>query len=272
MFNQTFQQTAGAGGAGGGIYASGGAPLTGQTMGPGAGNVTIDNNIIQGNQAGADDGGGIMLRYINGQDTAGPQASWYTATVSNNVIVNNVSALAGALSLQDTLKAIISNNIVANNDSTATSAASFRVGPSTSTPAAAGVVARVHTPALATAIAGSGLAAYSDPNLSGNTIWRNRSFYWDVALNGGQGGLIPDLGAGQEPVYYDMAIIGITGRLNPLSSILTSTAGYDGSNNAGPAVFAAEYVNGGPGHLLGPVADPNMQTIPAFDEGEIFLI
>lgn len=129
VFNQVFQQTAGAGGAGGGIFVSGGSPLGGANLALGAGNLTIDGNIIQGNQAGADDGGGIILRYINGQDTAGPEASWYTVNVFNNIITNNISALAGAVALQDALKVNIVNNTIADNDSTATSAAAFNGGP-----------------------------------------------------------------------------------------------------------------------------------------------
>ena len=273
VFNQVFQQTAGAGGAGGGIFITGGAPLTqgNNALTPGAGNVSIDNNLLQGNQAGADDGGAIMLRYVNGQDTAGAQATWYAVNVTNNIIVNNLSGLAGTVSLQDSLNVTIDNNIIANNDSTATSAAAFSTGPSVSTPQPSGVVSRVHTSALAIAIAGSGLPAFSDPVLTNNTIWHNRSFYWDVTLNGNQGGLVPDIAAGNTPVYDDLAVIGTNGSLNPISSTLTDTTGYAASNTSTPPVFTAEYFNKKPAHLLGPTPDLNILTIPAFDEGGNFI-
>ncbi|MEY4375870.1 MAG: hypothetical protein RJB26_420, partial [Pseudomonadota bacterium] len=73
-FNQTFDQTASAGGNGGGILlegytgplagAAGTAAITGApaTVTPGTGNVTIERNTIIGNNAGSGEGGGIALR------------------------------------------------------------------------------------------------------------------------------------------------------------------------------------------------------------------
>lgn len=269
IFNQAFQQTAGAGGAGGGIMVAGGVPFNQGSLSPGTGSVKIISNLIQGNQAGADDGGGIMLRRVNGQEVvASPQALWYSVDVFNNIIANNVSGLAGAVALLDTLKANIINNTIVNNDSTATSAAAFTGGPSVSTPKPAGVVSRAHTPDLAAAL-GAGLP-FSNPVLVNNIIWHNRSFHWEVALYGGQGGLLPDIAAGDPPVYDDLAVLGTTGALNPLSCLLTNTAGYDASNRAGDPLFTAGYVNGGPSQLLRPGAT-NIQTIPAFDEGGNFI-
>ena len=61
-------------------------------VGPGSGAVTIDNNRIQGNMAGAGDGGGIALRTTMND----------LITITNNVIVNNVTGLAGGgISMQD---------------------------------------------------------------------------------------------------------------------------------------------------------------------------
>jgi len=271
IFNQTFQQTAGAGGAGGGIYISGGVPLGNDALTTGAGNISIDANIIQGNQAGADDGGGIMLRFINGQDTAAASASWYAVDVTNNIIVNNISGLAGALSLQDALKVNIVHNTIANNDSTATSASAFSGGISISTAQPAGVVSRANTPALSKAIAGKGFAAYSNPILKNNIIWQNRSFYWDVSQNGNQGGLVPDIEAGGAAVFSDLAVIGIAGLLNPQFSILTSTDGYANNNSSADPGFAAQYFNGGPDHLLSATGSASILTIPAFDEGGNFI-
>ncbi len=262
VFNQVFQQTAGAGGAGGGIVIAGGVPLGGAgSLSPGSGSVQVLSNLIQGNQAGADDGSGILLRYVNGQDTANPPALQYEVDIYNNFIVNNVTGLAGALTLQDAIKVNIVNNTIARNDSLATAAAAFSGGPSVSNPHPAGVVARVHTPALATAL-GAG-SAFSDPVLINNIIWQNRSFYWDVAVGGGMGGLLPDIAAGDPAVYDDLAVLGTAGTLNPLNCLVTNTTD--------DPLFVAEYVNGGPSYLLKAGPYTNIQTIPAFDEGGNFI-
>ncbi len=263
VFNQVFQQTAGAGGAGGGILIAGGVPLGGAgTLSPGSGSVQVISNLILGNQAGADDGSGILLRYVNGQDVFNPPALHYGVDIYNNILANNVTGLAGALTLQDAIKVNIVNNTIAHNDSLATSAAAFSGGPSVSNPQPAGVVGRSHTPAFATAL-GTG-PAFSNPVLINNIIWQNRSFYWDVAVNGGQGGLVPDIAGGVDEVYNDLAVLGTTGSLNPLNCLVT--------NPADDPLFVAAYVNGGPSYLLKDAPTyTNIQTIPAFDEGGNFI-
>jgi hypothetical protein len=190
--------------------------------------------------------------------------------VYNNVIVNNISALAGAVTLQDAAHVNLINNTVANNDSTATSAAAFTGGPSVSVPHAAGVVSRAHTPGLAAALGAAG-GAYSNPVLSNNIVWHNRSFYWDVAVNNGKGGLLPDVAAGAQPVYRDLAVLGTTGALNPSNCVLTDAAGYGPSNVSVDPRFVTEYANGGPSHLLATTPEATIQTIPAFDEGGNFI-
>ncbi len=272
VFNQVFQQTAGAGGAGGGILLAGGAPLTTGVgdLSPGSGSVTILSNLLQGNQAGADDGGGIMLRYVNGLDALVSPSSWHKVNIFNNIIVNNISGLAGAVTLQDAINVNIVNNTVAKNDSTATSAAAFVGGPSVSVPHAAGIVSRAHTPALATALGGAA-GAYSNPVLTNNIVWHNRSFYWDVAFNNGKGGLLPDVAAGSPPVYSELAVLGTTGKLDPRNGVLTDVTGYDPSNISADPLFVSAYVNGGPGHLLSAEPDGTILTIPAFDEGGNFI-
>ena len=97
----------------------------------GAGSVTILNNLIQGNLAGAGDGGGIRVVGMNGADVAesgNTPANWYALDIINNIIVNNVSAVAGGgISLADATRVRIINNTVANNDSSATALAAFAV-------------------------------------------------------------------------------------------------------------------------------------------------
>jgi large repetitive protein len=91
----------------------------GTPIGPGSGAVVVDGNRIQGNMAGAGDGGGIALRSTNTDPV----------TITNNVIVNNVTGLAGGgISLQDAAEVIISGNTIAMNDSTATASLAFPQG------------------------------------------------------------------------------------------------------------------------------------------------
>jgi hypothetical protein len=265
LFNQAFQQTAGFGGGGGGIYVSGGGPLAGAILGPGAGNVTIDSNLIQGNQAGTDDGAGIFAEFINGNDVATlPVAQWYSLGIYNNFIVNNITGLAGTITLADTVNADIRNNTIARNDSTATAAAAFSGNINVSTPQPAGVVARAHTPGLA-GLVGTG---FSDPRLENNIIWDNRSFFWDVNKAGGQG-LVPAV----PPDFndQDLAVLGTTGSLNPIKCIVTDTTGLDPSNIAANPQFFADYFNGGPSHLVETTILTPIETVVAFDEGGNFI-
>ncbi len=267
LFNQAFQQTAGAGGGGGGILIAGADPVNGATLSPGSGSVTVIDNLIQGNQAGSGDGAGILARFVNGVDAQGSATLWHRLDIFNNMVVNNVTGLAGAITLRDTLRATLINNTVAHNDSTATAADAFSGGPSISTPQPAGIASRAHSPGLAAVVAGT----FSNPVLENNIVWQNRSFHWAVSQNGGTGGLLPDVSAGNPPFYFDLAVLGTVGQLNPLGSVLTDPTGYDGSNQAVDPMFIAPYVNGGPSHTL--VAGPLtlIETIPAFDEGGNFI-
>ncbi len=267
LFNQAFQQTAGAGGGGGGILIAGADSLNGVTLSPGAGSVAVVNNLIQGNQAGSGDGSGILARFVNGADAQGAPTLWHRLDIFNNIVVNNVTGLAGAIALRDTVRASIINNTIAHNDSTATAADAFSGGPSVSAPLPAGVASRAHSPALAAVVTDS----FSNPILENNLLWQNRSFYWSVAQNGGTGGLLPDVAAGDPADYYDLGVLGTIGQLNPLGSVLTDITGYDASNRAVDPQFVAPYVNGGPSHTL--VAGPLtlIETIPAFDEGGNFI-
>ncbi len=70
IFNESFFQ--GSTISGGGIFIGGAPalPLAPGGLTPGAGNVQVIGNLIQGNSAGAGDGGGIRLAGVNGQDVA----------------------------------------------------------------------------------------------------------------------------------------------------------------------------------------------------------
>ena len=117
-------------------------------MSDGSGSVTIDSNHIQGNNAGAGNGGGISLAVVNGVDANTP----YPIDITNNKIVNNVAGLAGGgISLQDATNVNISNNTIAHNDSTATTGEAFcdvnggNCNANTSTPRAAGIASFAHS-------------------------------------------------------------------------------------------------------------------------------
>jgi len=226
------------GGEGGGIFISGepGIPLT-----LGAGSVTLNSNLIQGNIAGVG-GGGICTRLYNGKDVADSPTpnDWHTLNIFNNIVVNNLSHyLGGGIELSDTAKARIIHNTVAHNDSTATNSAAFQAGNlSASTPVASGIVSLAHSLALQ-GLANLGGQTFSDPELKDNIIYKNRSFYWDSNQNGGKGGLLPN----PTSPYWDLYVFGTTGSLSPEYSILTDSTGYSPTNRAIEPEFNVPYFN-----------------------------
>ena len=117
IFNQAYQQTAAS--HGGGIVAEGEVGANGVALG--TGNLSIDANLIQGNFAETGHGGGIRLAQVNGQDVLsnpGNVSRWYSVSVTNNMIINNVAGWAGGgISMVDTLHSSIVNNTIASNDS-----------------------------------------------------------------------------------------------------------------------------------------------------------
>ncbi|MGI9305333.1 MAG: hypothetical protein ACR2RB_21920, partial [Gammaproteobacteria bacterium] len=186
IFNQSFNQ--GQGVSGGGIFVGGKgdpgvpgivndnnpAPVP-QLLSTGSGSVQIVGNLIQGNQAGAGDGGGIRTARVSGADVLVPctqaninngqfgcdsraefrnQSAWHQVDIFNNIIANNMAGLAGGgISLQDTPRVRIANNTVANNDSTGSAGAAFPPNsPNQSDPQAAGVVSRAHSALLIDAL------------------------------------------------------------------------------------------------------------------------
>jgi hypothetical protein len=256
----------------------------------------VIGNLIQGNSAGAGDGGGIRLAGINGQDVEAnpdntPQRNgsqgqndprlWNAVDVFNNMIVNNVAALAGGgISLQDAVNVRIAHNAIANNDSLATAGEAFTPGNANqSNPQpGAGIVTRSHSDQLPAA---GNVGTFSNPSeFADNIIWQNRQFFFIVADgtpgdpgSTGTWGLCPDIGntlglgcpGGNDPVYDDLAVIGVAGTLacNPGTSCIL-TGGAD------PA-FVAEYVNGDRSSVFQPEITTAIQAPPAFDEGGNFI-
>lgn len=285
IFNQSFNQ--GLGVSGGGIYIGGQAslaPVTTPRPSPGTGDVTVSANLIQGNQAGAGDGGGIRAEFVNGLDVRRSSSNpngWYQLEVVNNMVVNNIAGMAGGgISLQDVVKSNISNNTIANNDSTATAGAAFAAdSPNLSSAQPAGIVSRAHSTLLFNTIGNGGNAApyklkFSNPTLLNNIVWHNRSFYWaiDDTTDPATFGLVPNIGAGQAAVYADLAVLGtsnLTDQLSPRYSLLTDLTGYGGANNiTGDPLFVAEYFNGDKSQTIQqPELTTSIATAAAFDEG-----
>lgn len=269
LFNESYQQ--GITVNGGGILIAGGAPLNGPgSLGPGSGSVTINANLIQGNAAGAGDGGGIRTHRVNGQDVAASSNQpngWYTLNIFNNMIVNNLAALAGGgISLQDSARVNIFHNTIANNDSTGTAGDAFAPGfPNESTAQPAGIVARAHTPELAAAFGNAPAVrqyrVFSNPRLIDDIIWHNRSFFFriDPDADPQTFGLLP---RDADP-YWDLAVLGAPGALSAASSLRTG--------GADPA-FVSEYFNGDRGQTIHqPEITTAIQAPPAFDEGGNFI-
>ncbi|WAK01104.1 hypothetical protein [Methylobacter sp. YRD-M1] len=315
IFNESFNQ--GNSIAGGGIFVGGqpalqADPTTGLLLSPGAGNdIVIDGNTIRGNLAGAGDGGGLMIAGINGLDVAanpGNRAPWSDVGVYNNLITNNVSALAGGgISIGDSLMVDLRNNTIAHNESTATAALAFAPGnPSQSNPLPAGIVSRVHSAAMSALMNTSGLnisvpadrqaqwLSFSDPVMDNNIIYQNRSWFWlnfdDPATATIETGLFPSncnaapTGCNVNDINAftdDIAVLDgatDTGKLmNIRFSLLTDNADnqaeYIGqsSNITGNPAFVNGYHNGPRDEtLLFPEATV-LQTAGAFDEGGNFI-
>src|SRR5215831_6276199 len=182
-------------------------------------NLVINANLIQGNSADSGSGGGIRLNQVNGTDVAtfARQPNlWNDVSITNNIIVNNISGWDGAgISLQDSLNVQILNNTIAHNDSLASSGvltssigtplASAPAGNCTLTgptgansascPQPAGVSSTPNStlltgtfptppPICPTAQTSNGCRAYSNPVLLNNIIWQNRSFQVGISAAG----------------------------------------------------------------------------------------
>jgi hypothetical protein len=104
-------------------------PQLSDGIGPG---LVIDSNLILGNSAESGSGGGLRLQSVNGTEVArNPRnpGAWYSVTVTNNIIANNVAGWDGAgISLQDALRVNFVHNTVVSNDTTASSGVLFNTG------------------------------------------------------------------------------------------------------------------------------------------------
>jgi hypothetical protein len=306
IFNQSFKQQNSV--SGGGIFIGGApavtqpgaAPVALTTPSPGTGKITIDANLIQGNNAGAGSGGGINVSSVNGREVT-PSATKKTLnslTITNNIIVNNVAGFAGGgIVLADAVRVNLVNNTIAHNDSSATSGDAFcsatpipGVACVESTPQPAGVVSLGHSPSLANAIANSSLSAkdkaklgaFSNPSFVNNIVWENRSFFFRINQD-------PAL-APYELIYSgitDLAVVGAVGRIEPISSLLTVVPDIvvdngnqvSEGNNIGPNLdpattpaFVNDYVNGGIGQTVKQIELTTLLGVqPAFDEGGNFI-
>jgi hypothetical protein len=130
-FNQSFNQAKSV--QGGGLAIIGIVDPAGTGIALGTGNVTVINNVFQGNLAGAGDGGGIAMVGVNGSGDVnnGLRLLWNRVDILNNVIVNNGAGVAGGgISMQDAANVNIVNNTIAMNDSYATAARAFQGGTS----------------------------------------------------------------------------------------------------------------------------------------------
>jgi FtsP/CotA-like multicopper oxidase with cupredoxin domain len=286
LYNQTFNQATPVGG--GGVFVGGEPPVAGELT-LGSGDVNINANLIQGNEAGAGPGGGIRTQYVNGQDIADAitvanngnlqlnYAQWHKIQMNDNTIVNNVAATGGAgVSLQDTARPVVfRNNTVAHNDSTAT--AGGLIVNNVSTNQVAGVDTALHSGSgalfgLADAMPDGSVQGnnpgtteyqiyrlYSSLDLgngaNNNTLWENRSFHYDAS--GASAILVPDLSqtsVGECPtgaMFWD---------LDPL---LGGDAAPVTTSAANPG-FTSPYCNGG--RTLDTTPGP-MFALPALDEG-----
>ncbi len=220
------------GGDGGGIYIGGANAVAG--LSDGAGSVSIDANLIQGNLAGSGNGGGIALNGVNGADVAASSNpnDWYTINIFNNIIVNNVAGYAGGgMALSDAARVRIIHNTVAHNDSTATSKSAFPPGATNSAPQGAGIVAFAHRAPLAEE---SG-QTFSNPTLYDSILWRNRSFYYNSGMQ--------DVAPNPSQPYHDLAVSGAAGQMDPRACVLTSVSGYHSSNIADDPRLSDAYTN-----------------------------
>ncbi len=214
------------------------APGLSDGTGPG---LVINANLIMGNGAESGAGGGIRFQDVDGAElafftngnqsvtrgdilpgftdirsTAGAATAyptpWYSISVTNNIIANNVAGWdGGGVSLQDALAVNFINNTVASNDSTASSGVLFNTlgAPGASAPGSnciqngsttascpqpAGFVTTPNTAALTASVASltcptnHGTAGncknFSVPLLDNDVFWQNRSFYIGVGSLG----------------------------------------------------------------------------------------
>lgn len=273
LFNENFNQ--GMPTNGGGILIAGKPAAEGDSVTEGSGSVIIARNRIQGNSAGAGDGGGIQLSRVNGADVVvGAEITTeYSVEIVNNIIVNNTAALSGAgISVQDALDVLIHSNTIAHNDNASTAAGAFSPGiPTESNPQpGAGVVTRAHLDLVLPPPD----PGYSVPTLENNIIYQNRMFYWlidDTDPLNIVTGLCPDLGGvglpcGTTEVFDDLAVIGTA-----TPQTLLCTAGCVETGDPDPMFVAGGFNGNSETTTFLPEVKTSIQAPPALDEGGNFI-
>jgi len=185
-------------------------------MGPG---LIINGNLIMGNAAEAGSGGGLRFQNVNGAEVIAfptDPSKWYSASVTNNIIANNVAGWDGAgVSLLDALNVNLINNTIVSNSTTASagilfttigaplassSGANCMQSATTSCPQVAGLVSiqnsavfSANLPGTVVCPAGHGnggtgadgltngyCRSISYPVLDNNLFWQNSTYYIGV--------------------------------------------------------------------------------------------
>ncbi|MDB6162017.1 MAG: multicopper oxidase type 3 [Gammaproteobacteria bacterium] len=293
LFNQTFQQTTST--HGGGIMVAG-EPAVAGTLSLGTGNVTIDSNVIRGNFAEAGHGGGIRLQQVNGAEVQAfrgtgdghPDPRWFKATITNNMIVNNVAGYGGGgLSMADTIASNVNNNTIASNDSVGiagsllagTGETASSTGAGRPNPAGLSVDP---TSAQLLAVVPSNFrfaSVISNPVLTNDIFWKNRSLYYKVdngaaslcSSNGDPAGLaacnklLDQVTTGEctktgsgDPAYWDLGVLGdasagTPGGTTPLTAfnVVGRARGNGGGNNRPVTITVNAPLNAPNGALPG---------------------
>ena len=178
-------------------------------------NLLINANLIMGNAAESGSGGGLRLQNINGSDVLAfptTPAQWYSPTVTNNIIADNVAGWDGAgISLVDALNVNIINNTVVSNSTTASAGILFTtigsplassegancvIGTETSCPQVSGLVSIQNSTGLqanlpttvvcppnhyqGTTATNGTCRTFSYPLLENNIFWQNSAYYIGV--------------------------------------------------------------------------------------------
>ena len=241
------------------------APGLGDGTGPG---LIINANLIMGNAAESGSGGGLRFQGVNGTEVVNfptSPAQWYSATVTNNIIADNVAGWDGAgISLQDALKVDIVNNTIVSNSTTASAGILFNTigaplasssGPTcsancgtTSAPQVSGLVsiqnstvltsklpATITCPAGHFSTAGGGSATngscrlVSYPRLANDIFWQNSAYY---------------IGVGALSAQYQQNVVSL---FNAFSTTLAPTQPQTGSSTAHGTGFT---ITGGTGACM----------------------
>ena len=239
--------------------------------------MTVSANLIQGNLAGAGDGGGIRAEFVNGLDvlrSPNNASPWYQLTLVNNMVVNNVAGLAGGgISLQDAVRANISQQHHRQQRQHGDGGGGIRSRQPEPVHCAAGRhrVARPQHAAVQHDRQWFGRGAYkrefSNPTLLNNIVWHNRSFFWEITTPTSFE-LLPRVAS----PYWDLAVVGTSNpadQLSPRYSLLTDLTGYGGANNiTGDPDFVAWTFNGDRGQTIQmPELTTSIATAAALDEG-----